>query len=200
MALIAKPANYTNDDASIVDKLNTLKNTIYDEFGVTGSTGNIDDANIKSGAAITPSKIADTAIVGGNTVSPGEQSLGRPTRLSARTQYKEAELGGWSWDEDDTQTVDINGVTTFALTAGKGAYIITTTGAETLTTITGGQEGDVIYIMSADTELTVTHTLTSTVSSIHLSSNANWVVNTDGIFVIKLRCSAWAGNLEWFQV
>ena len=117
MGLVTKPADYSTTTALLYSIFNTLKNTIYDEFN-----GNIDDANIKSGSAIVPAKIADTAWVLGNTVSPGEQTATRPTKVSGRVQFKEADLSGWSFDEDDTQTITINGATTFALTVGKGCY------------------------------------------------------------------------------
>lgn len=74
MAIISKPADYSSVTAAVWSILNTLKNTIYDEFN-----GNIDNANIKSAAAIAPSKIADTAVVCGNTVAPGTQTITRPT-------------------------------------------------------------------------------------------------------------------------
>lgn len=179
----------------------TVINNRYVAF-VDEFNGNIDNENIKSGAAIVPSKIADTAMVLGNTVAPGEQSLSRPTRLAARVQYKEAELGGWSFDEDDTQAVSINGATTFALTAGKGLYLVSIVGAETLTTITGGSEGDVIYILwqADDNTLTVTHTAAQTADTISLRGRANetWTV-AGGKFITRFRYSAVGGTGKWYE-
>jgi len=197
MGLVTKPADYSTTTALLYSIFNTLKNTIFDEFN-----GNIDDANIKSGAAIVPAKIADTSWVLGNTVSPGEQTATRPTKVSGRVQFKEADLAGWSFDEDDTQAISINGATTFALTAGKGLYLVSIVGAETLTTITGGQEGDVIYIQwqASDNSLTVTHTAAQTVDTLSLRGRANetWTV-AGGVFITRFRYSATGGTGKWYE-
>lgn len=195
MALVSKPSDYSSATAALWSILNTLKNTIYDEFN-----GNIDDANIKSGAAITPSKVADTAVVIANTVAPGTQTITRPTTVSGGPFYETAQ-GGFTFDASagNIQTNDINGATTFALTAGKGVYRITTTGAETLTTITGGTEGDVIYLISDDTDLTITHTVALTANTFWLRGVANYVVNTSGACVIRLRYTEYLGTGKWFE-
>ena len=198
MGLVTKPSDYTSATTATHTTLNTLKNTIYDEFN-----GNVDNDNVKSGAAITSSKIADTAAVLGNTVSPGEQTMTRPTKVSGRVQFKEADLSGWSFDEDDTESITINGATTFALVAGKGCYKVSITGAETLTTITGGQEGDVIYIvwMATDNTLTVTHTAATTTNTLSLRGRANetWTV-AGGVFITRFRFSAIdGGSGKWFE-
>lgn len=199
MPLITEPDDITSATtvADFITFVNAIKNAIYELVN-----GEIDDDNVAAGADILPSKIADGAMVLENTVVVGQQELKKPTRLGARQQFKEAELGGWSFDEDDTQAVSINGATTFALTAGKGLYQVSIVGAETLTTITGGQEGDVIYLLweAADNTLTVTHTAAQTADTLSLRGRANetWTV-AGGKFVTRFRYSAVGGTGKWYE-
>ncbi len=82
MGLIVKPAAFT---ASLITSaaLNSLQNTIYDWAGTSvNGQGSISDANIAVAAAIGKAKIADTAVVCGNTFSPGTQTISRPTVFS----------------------------------------------------------------------------------------------------------------------
>lgn len=199
MPLISKPADIDSSTtvANLITFINNVKNLVMDLVN-----GDLDDDNIAEGADIQADKIADGAMVLENTVVVGQQELKKPTRLGARQQFKEAELGGWSFDEDDTEAVSLNGATTFALTAGKGMYAISIVGAETLTTITGGQEGDVIYLLweAADNTLTVTHTAAQTADTIALRGRANetWTV-AGGKFVTRLRFSAVGGTGKWYE-
>lgn len=83
MSLLNKPADYT---ASVptVDDFNILKNRIYDDYGTTANLqGSISNANIAVSAAIQKSKIADTAVVCGNTVDAGSQTITRTTVFSS---------------------------------------------------------------------------------------------------------------------
>ena len=194
MALITEQATLTSADTFTETTINNRYTPLVQEFN-----GNIDNANLKSAAAIASTKVADTALVSGNTVSPGEQSISRPTRLGARVQFKEAELGGWSFDEDDTQAIDLTGVTTFALTVGKGLYTITSTGAAGLATITGGQEGDVVYLASIDTDVSITNTDALTVDTIVLRDSTTWSGVAGGMF-IRLRYSAIFGTGKWYEI
>ena len=197
MPLITEPADYTANDTFDEDLLNALKNPVYDLVN-----GALDSANLAAAAGILPTQILDGGLQSENINSPGEQAMKRPTRLGARVQFKEAELGGWSFDEDDTQAVSINGATTFALTAGKGLYTVAIVGAETLTTITGGQEGDVIYLLwtAADNSLTVTHTAAQTADTFSLRGRANetWTV-AGGMFITRFRFSAVGGTGKWYE-
>lgn len=194
MPPIAKPADYTTASELNHTTFNALKNPVYDLVN-----GDLDDQNIAAGAGIQPSKIANTAYTLGGS---SEQALTCPTRLQARTQFKEAELAGWSFDEDDTEAININGVTTFALVAGKGVYLVSITGVETLTTITGGQEGDVIYILwqATDASLTVTHTAAQDVNTLSLRGRATETWTTvGGKFITRFRFSAIGGTGKWYE-
>lgn len=191
MALITEQPSLTSADTFTETTINNRYTPLVQEFN-----GNIDNTNIKGSAAISTTKIADTALVSGNTVSPGEQSISRPTRLGARVQFKEAELGGWSFDEDDTQAVVLTGVTTFALTVGKSFYTLTSVGAASLITITGGQEGDVVYLGSADTDVSITDTSAATADSIR--TNGLVIAGTAGGTIIRLRYSAVFGTGKWY--
>lgn len=199
MALVTEPADYVAGDTLNETLLNGLKNPIYDEFN-----GNIDNANIKAGAAIVSSKVADTAVVQGNTVGPGTQTITRPTTVSGGPFYETAQ-GGWSFysDASNQQAISLNGATTFALTAAKGLYLVSIVGAETLTTITGGAEGDVIYILwqADDNTLTVTHTAAQTADTLSLRGRANetWTV-AGGKFVARFRYSAVGGTGKWYEM
>lgn len=197
MGLVTKPPDYTPTTAMNETTFNALKNPVYDVVN-----GSLDDANIAAGAAIQASKIQGTALVLSNT-PVGEQQLAKPTRLNARVQFKEAELGGWSFDEDDLQAISINGATTFALTVGKGVYQVSVVGAETLNTITGGQEGDVIYLhwMATDATLTVTHTAATTADTLSLRGRATETWTTaGGVFVTRFRFSAALGGTgKWYE-
>lgn len=86
MGLLTKPADFTATTLTVV-ALNDLKNRIYDEFGSTSASGGddqgeISDANISTTAAIDKTKIADTAVVCGNTVSAGTQTITRPLAVT----------------------------------------------------------------------------------------------------------------------
>lgn len=199
MGLITQLPNVTSATVFNEDVINDRYDPIVEEFN-----GNITNTNINSAAAISASKIADSAAVLGNTVAPGEQTFLRSTKLSGGTgiQYKEADLNGWSFDEDDTQAININGVTTFALTVGKGMYLVSITGAETLTTITGGAEGMVIYLLwqATDNSLTVTHTAAQTADTLSLRGRANETWTTaGGMFITRFRFSAVGGTGKWYE-
>jgi len=198
MALVTEPADYVPGDTVNETLLNGLKNPIYDEFN-----GNIDDANIKSGAAISTSKVADTAVVQGNTVGPGTQTITRPTTVSGGPFYESAQ-GGFSayLDSSNVQTVDVAGVATFALTAGKGVYNVSSSGAAgNVTTITGGTEGDVIYIISTDTtNCTFVHDGAATANTLWLRGLAT-VTPTAGGIILRLRYTSLIGAAaKWYEV
>lgn len=199
MALITNPDDYDSTTAALWSTLNTLKNTIYNEFN-----GNIDDANIKTGAAIAPAKVADTAVVIANTVAPGTQTITRPTTVSGGPFYETAQ-GGFSFDSSagNQEAITLNGASTFALVAGKGLYLVSITGAETLTTITGGAEGDVIYLLweASDNSLTVTHTAAQTADTLSLRGRANETWTTaGGKFVVRFRYSTVGGTGKWYEI
>jgi hypothetical protein len=216
MALISTPADYSSATAALWSVLNTLKNTIYNEFNgniddaniKSGAiydefNGNIDDANIKSGAAITPSKVADTAVVISNTVAPGTQTITRPTTVSAGPFY-EAAQGGFTADLSTAGNIQANALVgaaqTIAIASGKGVYTFTAGAAASLATITGGGEGDVIYLVTADTDVTLTHNAAATVDTLWFRGGAS-MVGVAGGLILRMRYSAVpSGTGKWYEV
>lgn len=82
MALVAKPAAFTAATLTPA-ALNTLMDTIFDEFGtLTNGQGNITNENVAVAAALARTKIADTGVVCGNTVGIGTQTITRPTIIT----------------------------------------------------------------------------------------------------------------------
>lgn len=71
MGLLTNPADFTASTLTST-ALNTFKNTLFTWAGTTvNGQGSISDANIDTAAAIQRTKIADTAVVAGNSTSPG---------------------------------------------------------------------------------------------------------------------------------
>src|SRR3990167_4350650 len=193
--LSTKPADFADGAELTAAQLNALI-TILGILGFTigsGGDGNgdIHNDNIASDAAIVATKIADTAIVGTNTVSAGEQEISRPTSVSGNAPFRENEGGGWSFDNraGDTQSATLaGGVTALALTASKGVVVLGAATAQALTTLTGGTEGRIVYVITSDTDVTITHTATNTADTIWLRGLASLVGTTGGV-VVRLRYS-----------
>jgi len=136
MGLVTAQPTLTSADVFTETTINDRYVAFVAEFN-----GNIDNANIKSGAAITPAKIADTALVAGNTVSPGTQTVSRPTTFTAATL---------SLDTTSKATVTVGaGATTAVITAGTNYVLlnhVSSGAAANLTTLTGGTVGLIVKI------------------------------------------------------
>lgn len=179
MGLLTKPADFTATTLSVSD-LNAVKNRVYDEFGTTANgQGNITDVNVATAAAIQASKIADTAVVCGNTVAPGTQTVTRPTLFT----------GG------------------LTVRAGTGTAEPAVTGvlassATTYTTASGAEEDAVSYTIPANTLVNTGRGLRVTLfGTCANNANAKDVrVYFDGVSVSNLSVTASAVVPWWGQV
>lgn len=149
MGLLTKPADFTATTLSVSD-LNAVKNRVYDEFGTTANgQGNITDVNVATAAAIDKTKIADTAVVCGNTVAPGTQTITRPTVFTGGLTFS-AGTG--------SATPSVGGVLTSSVTA--------------FTTTSGAEETAVTYPVPANTLVTTARGLRITAFG-SAANNAN---------------------------
>jgi len=159
MGLITEPPDFVDGNDLLATELNTVKERIYDEFN-----GLIDDTNVKSGAAIGRTKVADTALVQSNSVGAGLQTVTRPTAPSA---------GAWRLDTTtaDRETINLDGVaTTFVVATTSRFKLLTRTDANspTITTVTGGTAGLVITLVcdnSGAGSIVIAHTNTNLLNS-----------------------------------
>ncbi len=172
MALLTKPADFTAAVPS-VSALNDAINRLYTELGYTSASGGDDqgdltDVNIAAAAAVQRTKIADTAVVCGNTVDAGTQTVTRPTVFSGGVTF-----GGSGSTVGVGESIDLtsanyatiavsDGATTVAIAAPTKRFHLLTyaDGAASdasITTITGGTSGRVytFAILNADVNNTV---------------------------------------------
>lgn len=153
MSLLTKPADYTATTLAVAD-LNDLKNRIYDDYGTTGNNqGSIANANIATSAAIQKSKVADTAVVCGDTVDVGTQTITRDTMFAANALMLDVAR--------TTKTIAA-GATTFAVTANAFVHHLThnSGGASAaITTITGGVAGQIIKVVLHSTTTAGSNTI-----------------------------------------
>ena len=145
MATIVKPAAFTAATLTPA-QLNAVVDTIYDEFGTTtNGQGNITDVNIAVSAAVQRTKVADTALVAGNTVGAGTQTVTRPTEFTAGSLRLDT-----STNNRIAVTLIADGAATIAL-ATPGVtwqvfnYANTSAANASIATITGGIV-DQVYI------------------------------------------------------
>ena len=167
MATIVKPAAFTAATLTPA-QLNAVVDTIYDEFGTTtNGQGNITDVNIAVSAAIQRTKVADTALVAGNTVGAGTQTVTRPTEFTGGALRIDT-----STNNRTAATLIADGATTIVATAGKQwqmFYYANPSAATTITTMTGGVV-DQVYILDIDNQdaadaVTLTHQEADTVNT-----------------------------------
>lgn len=145
MGLIANPPDFVDSNSLAAADLNTWKNSLINEFN-----GNIDDTNLKANAAIARTKVADTALVSGNTISAGNQNISRPTTWTAGAERIDPA------DRSASVTVIPDGAVTIALVdAGKRiqrySYANTSALMASIATITGGNVGQ-IYMFIIDNQ------------------------------------------------
>lgn len=175
MALITEPADYTNDDTFDETLLNELKNPIYNEFN-----GNIDNANVKTGAAIEPAKIADTALVQTNTVAPGTQTVSRPTEFTAGALCIDT-----SSSNRTAATAISSGALTLAIVDANKQFQVYTFGSAAasavIATITGGTVDKLytFHITNTDNpeQVTFTHTAAHASNNIKMKDITSRVCN-----------------------
>lgn len=86
MGLLTKLATLLSSDKVRYDYVNDLVDDLYDIIGTTiNGRGSLTWENLSATAEIVPTQVADTAVVRGNTVSPGEQVIVRPTDIEKLT-------------------------------------------------------------------------------------------------------------------
>lgn len=176
MALIAKPAAFTATTLTPA-ALNTLVDTIYDEFGTTtNGQGNITDANIAAAASIGRTKVGDVALVAGNTIGAGTQTVTRPTEFSGGSLRIDTSASNRSTDAVSS------GATTVALSdADKAIQLLTFASGVTvnadLTTITGANVDQVYHFFCTNSDsaqtVTFTHNNSDVADSFKMKGKAN---------------------------
>lgn len=144
MGLVTNPPDFADATSLAAASLNTWKNSLMTEFN-----GNIDNANIKSAAAIARTKVADTALVAGNTISAGTQTCSRPTAF----------VGGLTTSEGSGLTSATIGGTIFVSTTAVG-------------NVGGGTDTLITYDLAAST-LTITGRGVHIVAMGYTANNAN---------------------------
>lgn len=202
MSLLAKPADYTNTTLN-ASSLNTEKNTIYDDYGtVVNGQGSINYQNLSLTANIRPTQVIDGAMLLANTYLPGTQTATRPTKFSGGVWGIETGLNGIVCDtsagNQQAQAL-VGAAQTFALTAGKGVYLLTSGAAASLSFITGGVQDQVIFLVLKDANTTVNHTATNTANSFHLSRKAA-VVGDVGFVILRLMFDARLQLGQWYEI
>lgn len=142
MALLNEPADFTASTLTVL-ALNAFKNRVYEEIGTSSGgdkpgddQGNLSNLNIAVAAAIQKAKIADTAVVCGNTVDTGTQTITRPTVFT----------GGFTASGTVTVTPNIG---TGGETASLGGLIDFQAGATG--NVGGGEDNLFSYTLPANT-------------------------------------------------
>lgn len=199
MGLVVKPPQFTATTLT-VSAINTLMNTVYDEFGATvgsGGTGagNIQDANVASNAAIAKSKVADVAVVCTNTVSAGTQTITRPTSFGS---------SAFRMDISAANTGTLPTGATPAIDQTKYVWKTANTGATSITAITGGVAGQEIMLVINEAFTTIVHDAGTPIANneIKLEARANYAASANWPSSIVLRYGdpTGSGFNVWWQV
>jgi hypothetical protein len=109
MGVVSKPYNFSANTTIVSAQVNSDLDTLYAEFN-----GNIDNANIKSGAAIAASKIANTAAtLGDNNTYTGTNTF----KKTAQTVVTATDAATVTFDlsQGNIQQVTLGGNRTLAL-------------------------------------------------------------------------------------
>jgi hypothetical protein len=169
MALLTKPSDFTATTLGVT-ALNDAINRLYTELGYTLASGGDDqgdltDVNIAVAAAIQRTKIADTAVVCGNTIGAGTQTVTRPTvfagGLTATGGFSSGALEAIDTTSTNRTAVTpiADGVNTLAIVdANKRfqnySYANTSASDATILTYTGGTVGRVYTIIVDNADAT----------------------------------------------
>ena len=195
MSLLTKPTALTSASRVLFSLINTLYTDLYDKIGHTVSgRGTLTWENLSASAAIVNTQILNTAaVLGGGTT----QAMANAFKQTA--PYYDVSAGN---------TGTMTNAAAAALAAGK--LWQRTGGTTTITTITGGTEGQVIVVIK-EHAVTLTHSATDTLNSLHMKSLA---VGSAGAshtatgttadsmsfkFIYTTNGGAWT-NLQWLEI
>lgn len=212
MALPSRPLDYDSTDDFDETVINAIMDHFYDLVGyavgspynAAGARGALDWESLSATANLRRSQTVDTAVVCGNTVETGAQTITRPTTVSGGEDFLQSARSGWGPDMSAGNVQDeaiVGAAQAIALDAGKGVYNIDAGAAASLSTITGGSDGEVVYLVTNNVNVTINHTATDTANTIWLRGLAN-LVGTVGGVIVKLRFLTPPGNVNgrWFEV
>lgn len=167
---------------------NFNEDTINDRYQpvVAEINGNLDNANIKTGAAIGAAKIADTAAVLGNTVDPGTQTFTRPTEFTGGALRQDTSTSNRS---SFTPGAEITGGGTLALSDATKAVqnVVFTaaliTQANVIGKISGGVVDQVYHLWANNQDatfgVTFNHTQADATDNIKFKLKTNFAMGTN---------------------
>lgn len=198
MASVAKPKTWAAGESPVFSDLNLDFDTLYNDYN-----GNITDFNIAVSAGIQASKILNTAVT---AVGAAEQAVTQPTKFK---------LPRYNFDSNAEGDFTIVGAAqTIALAdSSKRMKTVKAVAAASLSVITppAASEGlEIVLAVSPTTgtfagAVTINHTATDTLNSIHLKTEANFVGgtttgNTRMIRLVLTKMNGYFTNFQWVEL